>query len=170
MRPSLASLVVVCTITDERPHCSQFRESLPELEKTEDPSNGVVATLSLLCRLYGAWAIEENAQYFLKFGFYSPAQMDDLSAEVNELCAILRKCAVPLVDAFNYTDHIVSPLARPSPRLESDLMFVAPQVNSPLGVHSGDVYKVYFDRVRASNPHLSVHPCVSRYSLHLSPN
>lgn len=33
------------------------------------------------------------------------------------------------------------------------------QINSPLGVYSGDVYKVYFDRVRASNPHESVHPC-----------
>lgn len=33
------------------------------------------------------------------------------------------------------------------------------QINSPLGVYSGDVYKVYFDRVRESNPHESVHPC-----------
>lgn len=83
---------------------------------------------------------------------------------MNELCAELRTCAVSLVDSFNFSDHII---------------------NSPLGVSSGDVYKVrflavdyhrayrqlielflmtqvYFDRVRASNPHESVHPYFDR--------
>ncbi|KAL8276254.1 hypothetical protein RQP46_011328 [Phenoliferia psychrophenolica] len=119
----------------------QFREGLAELAKTEDPSNGVVATLELVCRLYGTWSLEENAQYFLKHKYYSPEQMDLISAEVTTLCAELRKCAVPLVDSFNFSDHII---------------------NSPLGVRSGDVYKVYFDRVRASNPHESVHPYFDR--------
>lgn len=40
------------------------------------------------------------------------------------------------------------------------------QINSPLGVYSGDVYKVYFDRVRESNPHESVHPCTSSRCRH----
>ncbi|KAM0746136.1 acyl-CoA oxidase [Meredithblackwellia eburnea MCA 4105] len=119
----------------------QFREGLAELAKTENPSTGVVATLEQICRLYGTWSVEENAQYFLKHKFYTPAQMDLITAEVTNLCAELRKCAVPLTDAFNYSDHII---------------------NSPLGVYSGDVYKVYFDRVRASNPHETVHPYFDR--------
>ena len=64
----------------------QFRTSLLELEKTEPASNGVVAMLELICRLYGLWAVEENAQYFLKYRFFSPEQMDIISHEVS-LCA-----------------------------------------------------------------------------------
>lgn len=119
----------------------QFRDSLPELAATEDASNGVTATLQLVCRLYGACSIEENAQYFLKYKFYTPEEMDKITEEVSNLCLTLRKCAVPLVDSFNYSDHIV---------------------NSPLGVYSGDVYKTYFDQVRASNPHQPVHPYFDR--------
>jgi acyl-CoA oxidase len=62
---------------------SQFRESLVELAKTEDSSNGVVATLAQICRLYGLWSIEENAQYFLKYGFFNGAEMDKVSDEVS---------------------------------------------------------------------------------------
>ncbi|ORY83524.1 acyl-CoA dehydrogenase/oxidase C-terminal [Leucosporidium creatinivorum] len=119
----------------------QFREALVELAQKEDPSNGVVATLEKICALYGVWSIEENAGYFLKYKFFTPEQMDIITAEVNALCLELRKCAVPLVDSFNFSDHII---------------------NSPLGVYSGDVYKVYFDRVRESNPHESVHPYFDR--------
>lgn len=67
----------------------QFREGLVELAKTEDPTNGVVATLELICRLYGTWSLEENAQYFLKHKFYSPEQMDAISAEVRPISLLL---------------------------------------------------------------------------------
>ncbi|SCV73902.1 BQ2448_6332 [Microbotryum intermedium] len=119
----------------------RFVDAVKELSGTEDPSNGVVATLEKICRLYGAWSIEENAGQFLKYEFYTPKQMDRITAEVTSLCGELRQCAASLVDAFNYSDHII---------------------NSPLGVYSGDVYKVYFDRVRESNPHESVHPYFER--------
>lgn len=115
----------------------QFRLALVELAKKEDPKNGVVATLEQVCTLYGCWSIEENAQYFLQYGFYTPQQMDKITQEVTRLCAELRKCAVPLVDSFCFSDHII---------------------NSPLGVYSGDVYKTYFDRVRQANPHEPKHP------------
>ncbi|SDA01441.1 BZ3500_MvSof-1268-A1-R1_Chr10-1g02669 [Microbotryum saponariae] len=119
----------------------RFVDAIKELSATEDPSNGVVATLEKICRLYGAWSIEENAGQFLKYEFYTPKQMDRITAEVTSLCGELRHCAASLVDAFNYSDHII---------------------NSPLGVYSGDVYKVYFDRVRESNPHETVHPYFER--------
>ena len=86
----------------------QFRLALAELAKTEDPSNGVVATLEKVCILYGGWTVEENAQYFLQYAFYTPHQVDVLSKEVTALCAELRTCAVSLVDSFNFSDHIVS--------------------------------------------------------------
>lgn len=86
----------------------QFRLALVELAKKEPEGNGVVATLEKVCRLYGGWSVEENAQYFLQYKFYSPEQVDRLTKEVTGLCAELRGCAVSLVDSFNFSDHIVS--------------------------------------------------------------
>lgn len=86
-----------------------FHDAVIELSKTEPASNGVVKTLDDICRLYGCWAIEENAAYFLKYKFFSPKQMDIITAEVTRLCAELRKCAVLLTDSFDFSDHIVSP-------------------------------------------------------------
>lgn len=86
----------------------QFQEAVELLDQTEDKSNGVVKTLEKICRLYGLWSIEENSGAFLKYGYYSASQMDLITTEVTALCLELRQCAVPLVDAFNYSDHIVS--------------------------------------------------------------
>lgn len=49
--------------------------------------------------------------------------------------------AVPLIDSFALSDHIV---------------------NSPLGRYDGDVYVHYFNQVRASNPTPKVHPYFER--------
>jgi len=84
-----------------------FREALIELAQNEPADNGVVATLEKICTLYGCWAIEENAQHFLKYRFFAPAQMDAITAEVTRLCAELRNCAVLLTDSFDLSDHIV---------------------------------------------------------------
>ncbi len=142
----------------------QFRLALAELAKKEPQENGVVATLEKVCLLYGAWGVEENAQYFLQYGFYKPDQVDALSKEVTALCAELRTCAVSLVDSFNFSDHIVSDTyPEPSRCLHWLTVFsLSSQINSPLGVYSGDVYKTYFDRVRAANPHEAVHPYFDR--------
>ncbi|GAA5822351.1 hypothetical protein JCM11251_006310 [Rhodosporidiobolus azoricus] len=118
-----------------------FHSALVELAKTEDSSNGVTQTLDDICRLYGCWAIEENAAHFLKYKFYSPTQIEAISQEVTRLCAVLRKSAVLLTDAFNFSDHII---------------------NSPLGCYDGDIYVRYFDRVKASNPFEAVHPYFDR--------
>lgn len=58
--------------------------------------------------------------------------------------------AVPVADS--------SPSPSP-PSLPNLPRLGARQINSPLGVYNGDVYKVYFDRVRESNPHETTHPC-----------
>lgn len=44
----------------------------------------------------------------LRLQFFTPHQMDLITAAVTDLCLELRQCAVPLVDSFNYSDHIVS--------------------------------------------------------------
>ncbi|CEQ40207.1 SPOSA6832_01809, partial [Sporobolomyces salmonicolor] len=138
-----------------------FHEALVELAKTEPPSNGVVSTLNDICRLYGCWAIEENAAHFLKYRFFSPEQMDFISAEVTRLCAELRKSAVLLTDSFNFSDHIVR-LVMSSSRWEEETHRSTDSINSPLGCYDGDVYEKYFSRVRESNPFEPVHPYFDR--------
>jgi acyl-CoA oxidase len=59
-----------------------FHEALVELAKDEPKDNGVIKTLDDICRLYGCWAIEENAAQFLKYKFFTPKQMDIISNEV----------------------------------------------------------------------------------------
>lgn len=59
-----------------------FHDAVLELAKTEPASNGVVKTLDDICRLYGCWAIEENAAHFLKYKYFSGMQMDIITAEV----------------------------------------------------------------------------------------
>lgn len=62
---------------------SMFHDAVLELGKTEPASNGVVKTLDDICRLYGCWAIEENAAHFLKYKYFSAKQMDIITAEVS---------------------------------------------------------------------------------------
>lgn len=87
--------------------------------------------MTKICQLYGVWSIDENAAFFLKYHFYTPKQMDIISAKVAELCAEIRKPTMSIVDAFCFTDHLI---------------------NSPLGRADGNVYKAYFELVRARNP------------------
>jgi len=98
-------------------------------------------TFVITCRLYGLWQVEEQGAYFLKHGYFDGRQMDKVQSEVDSLCLTLREVAIPVVDAFALSDHIV---------------------NSPLGRYDGEVYEHYFNLVRASNPPLKEHPYFSR--------
>ncbi|KAL7416641.1 putative acyl-coenzyme A oxidase I [Mrakia frigida] len=97
--------------------------------------------LLMICKLYGLHQIEEQAGAFLKYGYFQASQMDKIETLVDELCASLRAVAVPVVDSFALSDHII---------------------NSPLGRYDGDVYQAYFDQVRRANPLPKVHPYFER--------
>ncbi|KAI7947209.1 hypothetical protein MJO28_009117, partial [Puccinia striiformis f. sp. tritici] len=105
----------------------------------EEPQT--LKTLRTICQLSGAFQIEENAAYFLKYEFYTPKQMDIVSETVTRLCAEVRGCVVLLIDAFRHSDHII---------------------NSPFGKYDGHVYSAYFNAVQAANPLPPVHPCFDR--------
>ncbi|ORX68273.1 acyl-CoA oxidase [Linderina pennispora] len=69
--------------------------------------------LLLLARLFGAHSAVQFSGEFLQAGYYSGEQVESLKAFVNHACSEVRKDAVPLTDAFNYTDYVVnSPLGR----------------------------------------------------------
>ncbi|KAJ2602578.1 fatty-acyl coenzyme A oxidase [Coemansia sp. RSA 1721] len=87
--------------------------------------------LTLLAQLFGAHSAIQHSGEFLQSGFYAGAQIETLKAFVNHACSEVRKDAVPLTDAFGYTDYVV---------------------NSPLGRYDGDVYEKYFELVTSLNP------------------
>ena len=81
-----------------------FRSAVEEVAKTEDASNGVADILTKVCQLYGLWAIDENAAFFLKYHYYTPKQMDIISARITELCLEIRKSTINIVDSFAFSD------------------------------------------------------------------
>ncbi|RXK36154.1 hypothetical protein M231_06596 [Tremella mesenterica] len=74
-------------------------------------------------------------------GYFTPDQIDALTSAVDELCLQVRSFAIPLVDAFALSDHII---------------------NSPLGKWDGSVYESYFAQVQSSNPLPKEHPYFER--------
>ena len=118
-----------------------FRQFRHAVEHQKDEGDGVKQTLGTLALFYGLWQIEEKGALFLRSGWLSPDQFDFLSKRVTELCAETRKFAIPLIDSFTYSDHII---------------------NSPLGRYDGNVYKEYFSMVQRNNPQLKPHPYFER--------
>ncbi|KAI8819816.1 acyl-CoA dehydrogenase/oxidase C-terminal [Fimicolochytrium jonesii] len=86
--------------------------------------------LERLCLLYGLYSIVENAGPFLQYGYFTPQQMDWIRASVAILCKEVRHQAIPLTDAFNYSDFML---------------------NSPLGRYDGNAYEAYFGMVQQAH-------------------
>ncbi|PWN20637.1 putative pox1-acyl-CoA oxidase [Microstroma glucosiphilum] len=109
----------------------QFRAAVERVEAGAERDH-----LELLCKFYGLWQMEEKAAFFLRSGWLTGELLDHVQARVSEHCASTRKFAIPLIDSFAISDHIL---------------------NSPIGCHDGDVYERYFDLVRRNNPQLAEH-------------
>ncbi|KAE8231246.1 hypothetical protein CF326_g3741 [Tilletia indica] len=117
----------------------QFKQAVERLPAGDN--DGVREKLEIVAKLYGLWQMEEKAAFFLRSGWLSAQQLDLVQARVSEFCASLRTFAIPLIDAFALSDHIV---------------------NSPIGVKSGDIYREYFRAVRRANPQNKEHPYFER--------
>ncbi|CAD6585144.1 MAG: fatty-acyl coenzyme A oxidase [Tremellales sp. Tagirdzhanova-0007] len=113
-----------------------FKEAIEEMDDCAE-----TRSLATVCRLYGLWQIEEQLGFFLKYGYLDAAQADKVQENVDALCAEIRSVAIPLIDAFALSDHII---------------------NSPLGKWDGSVYESYFAQVQASNPLPKEHPYFTR--------
>ncbi|WWD19387.1 hypothetical protein CI109_103847 [Kwoniella shandongensis] len=113
-----------------------FREAVEEMDDNEETK-----LLKTVARLYGLWQIEEQQGYFLKYGYFTAQQIDKVQDYVDKLCAEVRGVAIPLIDSFALSDHII---------------------NSPLGKWDGSVYESYFAQVQAANPTPKEHPYFNR--------
>ncbi|KAJ3302637.1 fatty-acyl coenzyme A oxidase [Kappamyces sp. JEL0829] len=95
----------------------RFKDGLSKAPASLQP------VLKSLCQLYGLYNIAELAGPFLQYEFFNPRQ-------VTVLCKIVRKDAIPITDAFNFSDFIM---------------------NSPLGRYDGNIYESYFNLVSSAH-------------------
>lgn len=111
-------------------HCVNYiyRKFLAALDNA--PA-GLKPILGQLCLMYGLHTVTEQAGWFLQFGYYQPNHLSAIQARVLKLLDEIRPQAIPLTDAFNFSDYVI---------------------NSPLGCADGDVYRRIFEKTVQRNP------------------
>lgn len=96
----------------------------------EAPGN-LQRVLKSLCDLFALYNFHKMAAHFLELGYFSREQSQMIYQQVLVLSKEIRKDAVLLVDAFNYTDWVLK---------------------APIGKYDGDIYNEYFKVVNEA-PH-----------------
>eukprot|EP00052_Salpingoeca_macrocollata_P017975 m.147250 g.147250 ORF g.147250 m.147250 type:complete len:656 (+) comp20563_c2_seq1:43-2010(+) len=112
-----------------------------ELEKTA-ASAELLTCLRRVCSLFILYWTEHDVADLLQFGYFSGKQVAMLKSQVHSLLQAVRADAVPLVDAFNLSDHFL---------------------NSAIGGHDGKVYETLYDWAQ-KNP-LNTQPPASPFVL-----
>ncbi|XP_040215027.1 peroxisomal acyl-coenzyme A oxidase 2 isoform X3 [Rana temporaria] len=102
----------------------------------------IKTVLQRLCDLYALHGIFTSAGDFLQHGYLSGKQLDLATTAYLGLLADLRKDAVLLVDAFDYTDQ---------------------QLISALGTYDGNVYQNLLDWVQRNPENKKVSPVFEKY-------
>jgi acyl-CoA oxidase len=72
------------------------------------PNAEVKGVLAKVCALFALTRIEKDAGWFLESGLLEPVKSKAIRAQVLQLCSEIRPLARPLVDAFNFSDKILS--------------------------------------------------------------
>ncbi|XP_069668106.1 peroxisomal acyl-coenzyme A oxidase 2 isoform X1 [Haliaeetus albicilla] len=124
-------------------HChyitvKNFAETVEKLETQP----GIQKIMKHLCDLFALHGIFSNAGVFLHDGYISGAQMDMVTASYLDLLAVIRKDAVPLVDAFDFTDKTL---------------------NSALGSYDGQVYQRLYEWAQKSPTNKQMSPAYEKY-------
>nr|XP_060487407.1 peroxisomal acyl-coenzyme A oxidase 2 [Panthera onca]XP_060487408.1 peroxisomal acyl-coenzyme A oxidase 2 [Panthera onca]XP_060487409.1 peroxisomal acyl-coenzyme A oxidase 2 [Panthera onca] len=124
-------------------HChyvsvKNFTETLDKLEN--EPA--IQQVLKRLCDLYALHGILTNSGDFLHDGFLSGAQVDAVRTAYLDLLPLIRKDAILLTDAFDFTDQ---------------------SLNSALGCYDGNVYERLFEWAQRSPTNTQGNPAYEKY-------
>ncbi|XP_037347699.1 peroxisomal acyl-coenzyme A oxidase 2 [Talpa occidentalis] len=124
-------------------HCyyiivKNFAETLQKLE--DEPA--IQQALKRLCDLYALHGILTNSGDFLHDGFLSGAQVDMARTAYLDLLPLIRKDAILLTDAFDFTDKCL---------------------NSALGCYDGNVYERLFHWAQKSPTNTQGNPAYEKY-------
>ncbi|KAM7063601.1 peroxisomal acyl-coenzyme A oxidase 2 isoform 1-T4 [Molossus nigricans] len=124
-------------------HCyyvtvKSFAEALEKL----DNEPAVQQALKRLCDLFALHGILSNTGDFLHDGFLSGAQVDAARTAYLDLLLLIRKDAISLTDAFDFTDQCL---------------------NSALGCYDGNVYERLFHWAQKSPTNTQGNPAYEKY-------
>uniref|UniRef100_A0A8B9VIR2 Acyl-coenzyme A oxidase n=1 Tax=Anas zonorhyncha TaxID=75864 RepID=A0A8B9VIR2_9AVES len=124
-------------------HCHYItvKNFVETVEKLENKA-GIQKIMKHLCDLFALHGIFSNAGLFLHDGYISGAQMDMITASYLDLLGVIRKDAVPLVDAFDFTDK---------------------SLNSALGSYDGNVYQRLYEWAQKSPTNQQISPAYEKY-------
>jgi acyl-CoA oxidase len=89
----------------ERVVLEQF---IQQVSITKDES--LKATLKQLCDLYALSQLEKNKGWFLENGYMEGVKTKAIRKMVDQLCARVRKNAVPLTEAFDIPKSCLAPI------------------------------------------------------------
>ena len=127
-------------------HLSVVQMFLATLQSTELSINSQ-RILKDLYNLFALYGITENAQEFQLDDYMSSQQVDMVQEQVYELLCVIRKEAVPLVDAFDHRDELLC---------------------SVIGRYDGDVYNhLYQWALKSPRNKSAVHPAYHKHLRHL---
>ena len=121
-------------------HCElHVIRTFAKVISTTEPA--IAEVLTPLCQLLAAYHISNKAGDFLEDGFISRTQLKLIRNKEETLLSVIRPNAVALVDAFDFTDHILgSVLGRYDGNVYENLYKWAQQ--SPL--NKSDVHESYY--------------------------
>ncbi|NWI13616.1 ACOX2 oxidase, partial [Crypturellus soui] len=135
-----------CTVQLERAakaHCHYITvKNFVETVEKLDNKAGIQKIMKHLCDLFALHGIFSNMGDFLYDGYLTTAHMDLVTASYLDLLPVIRKDAVPLVDAFDFTDK---------------------SLNSALGSYDGQVYQRLYDGARRSPTNQQGNPAYGKY-------
>ncbi|XP_063147579.1 peroxisomal acyl-coenzyme A oxidase 2 [Candoia aspera] len=103
----------------------KFTEALEKFAK----ESAIQRVLKNLCDLFALHGIFSNAGDFMQDGYFSTEQIDGVTETYLDLLAVIRRDAVPLVDAFDFSDAFL---------------------NSALGSYDGHVYQRLYEWAKKS--------------------
>lgn len=115
-----------------------FKEAVEKLDNEPE----IQRVLQRLCDLYALHGILTNSGDFLHDGFLSGAQVDMARTAFLDLLPLIRKDAILLTDAFDFTDHCL---------------------NSALGCYDGHVYERLFEWAQKSPANTKENPAYKKY-------
>ncbi|KFO80649.1 Peroxisomal acyl-coenzyme A oxidase 2, partial [Cuculus canorus] len=124
-------------------HCHYISvENFAETVEKLETKPAIQKIMKHLCDLFALHGIFSNAGLFLHDGYLSGAQMDMVTASYLDLLAVIRKDAVPLVDAFDFTDK---------------------SLNSALGSYDGQAYQRLYEWAQKSPTNKQISPAYEKY-------
>ncbi|KAM6169618.1 peroxisomal acyl-coenzyme A oxidase 2 [Rhynchocyon petersi] len=117
-------------------------KSFTQVLETLENEPAIQQVLKRLCDLFALHGILTNAGDFLHDGFLSGAQTDMARTAYLDLLPLIRKDAILLTDAFDFTDQAL---------------------NSALGCYDGNVYERLFEWAQRSPTNTQGNPAYEKY-------